>query len=469
MREDKPLDPRPRVNTGPRLGRIHDRVLHVLAEVDAGAPADRALANAFRRARDLGSGERAQVKEEVYGLLRRRRLARDALFRGLAAARKDPALFDPPILLRLELLTHLALEGASVADLAARDPYAARRVPSLFDRIASGRLPPGKHGSLETEAIEVSLPTWLYRRLRDGLGPDQAKTVGRALLERAPVTLRVDVTRLSRSDFIERLAKRGVAARPTEHAPFGVVLDARVDLRDWEETEDARVEVQDEGSQLVALAVAPQPGERVLDACAGAGGKTLALWSMMRAEGELVALEPDRKKVEALRRRLSAAGAHRVRVEPTEIEALPEALRGRFDRVLVDAPCTGTGTLRRHPDLKWRLEDADVGREAARQGRLLGGAFAAVRPGGLLVYATCSVLREENEAVVERLVASAPELDPFPLERLWEKEIARRLNASGAMARIGPGPGADGPDGFFVAALARRGGRAQHLETREIP
>lgn len=450
------LDARPRATpAGPRLGRIHDRVLHVLAEVDAGAPADRALSAAFRRARDLGSHDRAHVRDEVYGLLRHRRRARDLVERGCRALRKDPSLFEAPMRQRLELLAHLAAEGATLSELEARDRYAARRVPRLFERIVQGKLPPPKHGAERAAAIETSLPDWLFRQLVQDLGLEEARALGLALLERAPVTLRVDPRRMGRDDLLTRLAEAGIEARPTDRAPDGLILAERADLRDWPELSDGRAELQDEGSQLIALAVGAEPGDAVLDACAGAGGKTLALWSAMGGEGHLVAVEPDKKKRDALRARLDASGAHGVEVLEGELEALPEALRGRFDRVLVDAPCTGSGTFRRHPDLKWRLGEEDLRREVSRQSRLLGAAVAALAPGGRLVYATCSVLRAENEAAVERLAASAPELTPESLALGWGPELAQALGATGATARIGPGPGPQGPDGFFIARLRR--------------
>ncbi len=448
------LDPRPRVQSGPRLGRVHDRILNVLAEVDAGAPADRALANAFRRARDLGGSERAEIREEVYGLLRRRRRAEDVLVRGMSALKKDGSLLDPPMRLRLELLAHLALEGATLEELEARDRYGAGRIPGLFARITSGRLPARRASAIEAAAIDLSLPTWLYRHLSEGIGEERAHEVALALSERAPLTLRVDETRMSRQDALDRLEALGVPAVATSLAPAGVVVTKRADIRELPEARDGRLEVQDEGSQLVALAVGARPGERVLDACAGAGGKTLALWTAMRGQGELVAIEPDKKKREELQRRLKGAGA-RVRIEGTELEALPESLRGHFDRVLVDAPCTGTGTLRRHPDLKWRLDPADPKREAGRQIRLLGAALAALRPGGRLVYATCSVLAEENEWVVEAFAKTAPELELAAVEEGWDPALAAMIGR-GPMVRIGPGPTALGPDGFFVAALRRK-------------
>lgn len=457
MSDGKALDARPRsAPAGPRLGRIHDRVFHVLAEIDAGAPADKALSAAFRRARDLGSHDRAHIREEVYGLLRRRSRAQDLLERGMKALRKDISLLDAPVRLRLQILTHLALEGASLTDLEARDRFAARRIPKLFERILAGRLPRPKRSEEAEGALATNLPQWMFRRLAAGVGAEQARVIGEALLHRAPVCLRADPTRISREQLLERLEAAGIDAHPTPIAPHGVLLDDRAHIKDWPELNDARVEVQDEGSQLVALALGAQPGERVLDACAGAGGKTLALWSAMQGKGELLALEPDKKKLDALRTRLGAAGATGVRVRAGGLEELPEEEKGRFQRVLVDAPCTGTGTLRRHPDLKWRLDESQVTKEADRQIRLLGGAVGALAPGGIVVYATCSVLREENEHVVEQLCRAAPEVEPVSLETLLGPELAKAAGIEGPMARIGPGPEANGPDGFFIAALRRK-------------
>lgn len=452
------FDPQPKHTTGPRLGRIHDRVLHVLAEVDSGAAADRALANAFRRARDLGARERHQIKEEVYGLLRRRRLAQDALYRSLKVLKKDPKLFDAPIGLRLEILAHLILEGSSIADIKTRDDYASRRVPQLFDRILKETQKPKDEtipSSIERAAISVSLPTWIYQNLVNGLGKNQADTIAKALLERAPFTLRVDEHRISRNEVLSELHALGLEAHPTTVAPHGIVVGSRTDLSQIETFQDAKVEVQDEGSQLIAHAAQPQPGERILDACAGAGGKTLALWAAMHAKGQLVAVEPDKKKYDVLRRRLKSH-APSIELHHTSLDSLPTSMHGTYDRILVDAPCTGTGTLRRHPDLKWRLKPEDLKAETARQIHLLGAAMPLLKPQGVLIYATCSVLREENEAIAEDIVHAAPELNPLPLERLWGTELSRTLGAESSMVRIGPGPGPSGPDGFFIAAFQRK-------------
>ncbi|MEO1233875.1 MAG: RsmB/NOP family class I SAM-dependent RNA methyltransferase, partial [Myxococcota bacterium] len=292
----------------------------------------------------------------------------------------------------------------------------------------------------------------------DGLGAEKASEVSQALLQRAPVTLRVDPTRADRGALIEKLRAAGSSAHATAVAPLGITLDVPRDLRGWPELEDARLEVQDEGSQLLGLAVGARPGDVVLDACAGAGGKTLHLWSQMEGRGELVAVEPDAKKREVLKKRLQGAGASGVQVVAGHLEEVSGEWRDRFDRILIDAPCTGTGTLRRHPDLKWRIQESSLAHEVGRQTRLLGAGVPLLKPAGRMVYGTCSVLVEENEAVIETFARAAEGLDPSPLERGWGADVDRGLEARGrATARIGPGADGQGPDGFFVAAFEKRG------------
>jgi 16S rRNA (cytosine967-C5)-methyltransferase len=241
------------------------------------------------------------------------------------------------------------------------------------------------------------------------------------------------------------LAAEGVEARPTASSPVGLHLPAGTDLRASALFKAGRIELQDEGSQLLGLAAAlPARGGAVLDACAGAGGKTLQL---LETAGRVVALEPDEAKRKELRRRLERAGAS-AQIEAEELEAHAERTPDRFDVVLIDAPCTGTGTLRRHPEIALRLTPADVEREVARQKRLVAAGLRCLKPGGRLVYATCSVLREENEAIVEYARVEGGGVQPAPV---FTGELGERLSRVSAL-RIGPEPG-NGPDGFFVAAL----------------
>lgn len=439
-----------------RLGRVLDRLLDAYARAEAGVPADRAVRDVLRAAPDLGPAERAEVRDHLFGLFRMRRTVDDALKRAASAERRRLATVDVPMHQRLRVLAYLALTGASMADLERLDPRAARRIPRLFDRIVSGRLPARKRAPIEQLAVEVSLPTWVVQRLAGHLSFARAETIGRALNRRAPVTLRVKkgVDRDRVRAELER--NLGIRATPTELSPYGLQLDRAVDLARFAPFEAGQVELQDEGSQLIALACGARPGDRVLDACAGAGGKALALAAELGGTEGLTAMDPDARKLRELSRRAARdRGSAPVQVYAHEVEALPADLRGRFEIVLVDAPCTGTGTLRRAPDLAWRLSERDVAHHSARQLRLLTAASAALAPGGRLVYATCSVLHEENEAISHAFLESEPRFAPVALARTWGKARSARLGATHE-ARIGPGPETTGPDGFYVAVFARR-------------
>lgn len=442
--------------TGPRrLGRVLDRILDAYAQTKAGTPADRALKQVFGRARDLGSRERAEVGDALFGVLRAERRLEDRLKRAAKAERRDLSMVDTPVIQRLMILAWLADQGASVADLEATDRFGARRIPKLFDRIVQGRLPPVKKRSpLEQLAIDLSLPTWLVERLVNAFGEERTTALGQALDGRAPVTLRVDPSRRSRDEALALIREMVPEAAPTQLSPLGITLPRAVDLPRWPLYAEGAVDLQDEGSQLIALACGVQPGQAVLDACAGAGGKSLTLWGLMGGEGRLTALDPDAHKLGELRRRAARVDA-RIDAHKGGLETLPDSFRERFDLVLVDAPCTGTGTLRRAPDLANRLKDADVPKEAARQRTLAAQAVAALKPGGRLVYATCSLLREENEDIVAYLLAEEPRLVAEPLADVWGEDLSARLAATHE-ARIGPGPDNRGPDGFYVATMRRR-------------
>ena len=245
-------------------------------------------------------------------------------------------------------------------------------------------------------------------------------------------------------------------ARPTELAPAGLVCETRVNAFALSAFRDGLFEVMDEGSQLVAELVAPPPGGRVVDACAGAGGKTLAIGAALGGKGRLLALDTDGKKLEELRRRARRAGLTNVEARagrPTARRARRRA-KGQFDRVLVDAPCSGLGTLRRNPEARWRLTRATVESFPARQLALLVTYAPLVAVGGRLIYATCTVARAENERVIERFLAERDDFVAVPVKEIWGRERARaprRRHDAAAFAqssrhrrllRGGPAPGA---------------------------
>lgn len=453
MRPPKP-DAHPHGAADRRLGRIHDRVIDALSRVEGGLPADRALSEIFKAARDLGSRERHEIGDVVYGVLRERRKIDDLLRRAAKSERRSLDLVDPPLLNRVRVLVFLAMQGEALASLEARDGYATKRLPGVLSRIVKGRVTPSKLTGVEKIGVEHSLPTFIAEALAEAFGEERTAVIGEALSMRAPVTLRVNASRTTREEILARIAEDfDVEASPTTMAPHGIVLSRAIDLYGWEPYKDGLVELQDEGSQLIALALGAKDAKSVLDACAGAGGKSLAIAA--ESDARIIALDPDAKKLKSLEQRRSRAGAERISAKKGELETLGDEHRGKYDRVLVDAPCTGTGTVRRHPDLKWRLTPSDVTREVARQKHLVTSAAATLRPGGMLVYATCSVLKEENEDVIQHAIVHDARLEPVPLEETLGEALAARLGAT-FEARIGPGPGPLGPDGFYIALLRRK-------------
>ena len=438
-----------------RLGRVRDRALDAAMRMLDGVSADAALEQIFRKARDLGPAERAEVSELVYGLARSLRRIDHRLVRASKAAGRKLEMVDASVKTRLRLLALEAEMGASFEELQKRDPYAVKRIPGLFERITSGRVPAPKTKTVaEAIGLEWSLPDWLVSRLVASFGEVRTEEIAKALFGRASVTLRVDTSRVGRDELLERIRQQhGIEGAPTRISPLGIILPSHVRVRSWPEFEEGLIDLQDEGSQLVALAVGAKPGETVVDACAGAGGKTLTLSSMMKNSGRVLSFDPDAQKLQELKKRARRAALTNIETHAVDFGRFPPALAGRADRVLVDAPCTGSGRLRRQPDARWRFGEAEVVAFPALQARLLLRAIDAVRPGGLIVYATCSLLAEENEGVVERVCETDPRVRPVSLESTLGGLLEGQPVQSSL--RLGPGPAQEDPDGFFLTLLER--------------
>lgn len=257
-------------------------------------------------------------------------------------------------------------------------------------------------------AVRLSLPDWLATRLEQCFGAAGLETLGAALLAPAALDLRVNPLKADVGKVLAALAEAGIEAQRLASAPHALRVIGKPALRQLAAYEAGWFEVQDLGSQLLCGFAAPRRGQVVIDFCAGAGGKTLAMIAAMRSVGQIYACDTDPRRLARLRPRLARSGADRVELLAIEHESDPRLARlaGRADLVLVDAPCSGTGTLRRNPDLKWRLTPADITRYAARQYAILAAAARLVRPGGALVYATCSLLDEENDAIATRFEAA---------------------------------------------------------------
>jgi 16S rRNA (cytosine967-C5)-methyltransferase len=393
-------------------------------------PADAVLRGFFRDRPALGQRDRAAVAELVYAVVRNLRLLETVV------GTRHPR--------RLALAAMALLEGRSLRQLETAlrgdEPQWLAQIKA-FDVKA---LP---------EAVRFSLPDWIWERLQAALGAHEATALARALLQPAPLDLRVNALLAERDDVVRQLQAEGFDARAAPFAPHGVRLTDKPALQRHPLFLEGKVEVQDEASQLLALLVAPRRREMVVDFCAGAGGKTLALGAMMRSEGRLYAFDTAQRRLTNLGPRLKRSGLSNVHPQliDSEHDRRIQRLEGKIDRVLVDAPCTGLGTLRRNPDLKWRQSPGALTELAGKQASILAAAARLVKPGGRLVYATCSLMREENEAIVEAFLAAAA---GFDLEDAGEILQAQRV-ALPMHGYFRVYPHLHGMDGFFAAALRR--------------
>jgi 16S rRNA (cytosine967-C5)-methyltransferase len=438
-----------RLNAGPRA-----IALEIAAEARAewGFATD-IIARTFRAHRELASGGRRHIAETVYGLIRMdRRL--DAIVDELTrrAGGRDGTL-APLTRDELKLLVYEARGGVPVEALAVDVKRLLREPVDLSRAIAEDAGLGGRSG-LDREATRLSYPTWLLEAWVDDYGAAEATALAEAMNQRAPMAVRVNTTRIGRDTLIAQLAEEHVTARTTPLSPVGLAFETRVNAFGLSAFRDGLFEVMDEGSQLVADLVAPPPGGRVVDACAGAGGKTLALGAALAGKGRVLALDTDGKKLEELRRRARRAGLTNVQATPVGAGAgdVAKAAPGAHDRVLVDVPCSGLGTLRRNPEARWRLTRAAVDAFPARQLALLIRYAPLTAVGGRVIYATCTVNRRENEGVVERFLAERDDFVPVPVKEIWGRERAEKLGDGMTLQLF---PHRHDTDGFFAAVLRR--------------
>jgi 16S rRNA (cytosine967-C5)-methyltransferase len=398
-------------------------------------PADAQMERYFRAHPKLGVRDRGRIAETVYACLRRRRT-----LSFIATGRPGAPAAATEL-----IAAFIAVQDGNtraLADAGYRDDASAlvERARTLDDQ----PLPP---------ALRLDLPDWLYERLRDQYGDGETALLARALNEPATLDLRVNTLKATRDEAAACLAAEGLPAEPTPYSPVGLRRRERAPLFKTRCFRDGLIEVQDEGSQLLSLLVEPRRQEMVVDFCAGAGGKTLQLGALMANSGSLYAFDVSSRRLDRLKPRLARAGLSNVRsvVIASERDARVRRLEGKIDRVLVDAPCSGTGTLRRSPDIKWRAIELD--RITATQRAILAAAAALLKAGGRLVYATCSLLREENEAVVTDFLAANPGFTILPVnDVLARRNIA--LTVDGDFLRLLPHR--HRTDGFFAAVLERR-------------
>ncbi len=432
----------------------------VLNAVEDGAFADAALGAALPRAR-LEARDRALATQLVYGTLAWQGLL-DHVLAGLGRA---PERLDPPLrtVLRMALFQLLKLER--IPDFAAVDTavelakgVASGSASGLVNALLRRFLRAGKRVDLPPEsdrvahlAIATSHPRWLVERWVDELGASEAAALLAADNAPAPTVLRVNPARASRAEVLAALAEAGIAARPARFAELGIALEQAADpvaLPGWD---SGRFAVQGEASQLVVDMLGATAGARVLDVCAAPGGKALAIATLVGGAGVTVAFDRRRSGLQRLRAEAARLGCS-VLVAQADATLPPLGLATRFDAVLVDAPCSGLGTLRQHPEIRWRRRREDLAARATLQAALLTAAARAVRRGGVLVYATCTLSRLENEGVVERFLRARADFAPDD-PRPFLPAAAHQLVAADRTLRTLPHR--HGLDGFFAVRLRR--------------
>jgi 16S rRNA (cytosine967-C5)-methyltransferase len=401
-----------------------------------------------RRARWLSGGERHAVQERVQRWLRRRAALDWWIQRaGGSAVPRTRAL-----------AALLLLEGWTPERAAAvfgGAPGAPQRLRAPERRLVAALA--GRELEHPEQPPEVALecPEWLLGELAPLFGAGLERELA-ALREPAPLDLRVNTLAATREQVLRSLAQAEVRADPTPRSPVGLRLERGCEVAALEAFRRGWIEVQDEGAQIAALLLEAKPGTQVLDLCAGAGGKTLALAAAMQGRGRLVACDVSagRRRRAAVRRR--RAGAHNVEERTLADERDPWLARqkGRFDRVLVDAPCSGIGSWRRNPDARWRLAPRDVAELVALQRRLLRSAARLLRPGGRLLYAVCTWLPRETHEQARWLLEAEPELRAAPLKGAWDRELPGECpqTPEGAVLLT---PAQHGTDGFFLALFER--------------
>jgi 16S rRNA (cytosine967-C5)-methyltransferase len=443
---------------------VRDLACEILFQVDARKAYADVLLDRALRLHPLSELDRALLTELVYGTLRWRGKIDAELARHLQRplAKTDAALRN---LLRIAGYQLLFLE--KIPDYAAvnesvelaksrRGTKAAGFVNgvlrSLLRDKTRGRAPNPATRSVDEIAVEYSHPAWLVRRWVKEFGLDAARDLMRANNQRAPLSLRVNLLRNSREELLQRFADAGIQAAAGEYSPQAVLVQPAGAVENLPGFSTGLFQVQGEASQLIGFLLAPVPGERILDACAAPGGKTTHLAELMKDSGEVIAVDKSAPGIEKIRRNLGRLEIRSARVMQADAgENIPGLEPESCDRILLDAPCSGLGTLRAHPEIKWQRTESDIHRLSGLQAKLLRRAAVNLKPAGVMVYATCTLSRAENERNIELFLAEHREFELEEAARYLPLQARHMVRSSFYQAL----PQRDGTDGFFAARLRK--------------
>ena len=403
---------------------------------DTPRPADALVSAYFRMRRFIGSKDRSAVATRVYAVLRHQARLDWWLARSEAQALPRPRLLA-------WLAVGEQLPAKSIDELCSGGKFA----PAVLDEAERALLRKIDGGTIEhpkmPEEILAECPPEHVETLKQKFGKNFLREM-RAMQEPAPLDLRINPLKTTREAAFAELKKLGLNAKLCDLSPWGIRVFERPSLNTLPMLKEGQIEIQDEGSQMIAVVVDAKPGERVVDFCAGAGGKTLAIAATMENKGRLIACDIMEKSLKSGTERFRRAGLHNIEIRPLSSERDPwvKKHKGGFDRVLTDAPCSGTGTWRRNPDARWRNLGPSLADLLKIQAEILDSAARLVKAGGRLVYATCSLLSDENENQIEKFLATHPDFTLVPCG----------LNGAPYLALT---PAQHGTDGFFAAAMMR--------------
>jgi 16S rRNA (cytosine967-C5)-methyltransferase len=426
--------------------RLQATVVLLDAVLSSNAPADRIVTQYFRQCRYMGSTDRRVISESVYQILRRYEELTWYL-QGIPSHKQDWA--------RLLALAYTHKIQGMLPDQIQALCQGAPFAPAPLSPVE--RMLLKEMGSLEPGAmplpVRLNIPAWTLPHLEATFG-DETEAAVSALNQPASLDLRVNTLKTTRDRVLKQLGAEGFEAIPTPWSPVGIRLEERRPLSGHELWKKGEIEVQDEGSQLLALLVDARPGMAVIDYCAGAGGKTLAMAATMENRGRIVATDLVEWRLGRSRERLRRAGTHNVEFRSLSDEATVKWLKrqaARFDRVLVDAPCSGSGTWRRNPDLKRRFSEKDLSELIAKQQLILGRAAPLVKPGGRLVYATCSLFKGENDNQITEFLNTHPNFHLIPVKEIWLSIFTTPFPGKEDTLQLTPH--IHQVDGFFMAVM----------------
>jgi len=395
------------------------------------APADTTLSRYFKDHPRLGGRERGAIAECIYNVLRNKSFYTDFSEAGGGATMR-----------RLTLLGMADAVGVdSLGGLTEDEVAWVERILQIDRKVMH-------------KSSRSNMPKWLFDKLVEQMGEEETLALADGMNQPAPLDLRVNAMKGTREEVAAGLAEAPIRSTPTPYSPLGLRVLQKPALQNLPLFKSGHIEVQDEGSQILSAIVGAKRGEMVVDFCAGAGGKTLALGATMRNTGRLYAFDVSEKRLAKLKPRLARSGLSNV--HPVQIaherDAKIKRLAGKIDRVLVDAPCSGLGTLRRNPDVKWRQQPSAIGELQVKQAAILDGAARLLKGGGRLVYATCSFLEDENDFIAKQFLDSHPDFELVPMSKvLAEQKID--LDMGDYLKLL---PHKHQTDGFFAAVFERK-------------